>query len=144
MKKINLVLLLLQCLSAATAQQPYSKAVKEQIARVETNLSGGMVIDGKLYTLAERMKHYNVAGVSVAVIDNYQIVWAKGYGYAALKPRPGESRIFGRHLLETKDYDKAIAFLSKDLAVEPSDSSLVKNLAHSYLFKGDFTKAMEL
>jgi hypothetical protein len=30
------------------------------------------------------------------------------------------------------------------LAIEPSDSSLVKNLAHSFLFKGDFTKAMEL
>ena len=85
MKKINFVLLLLQCLSAATAQQPYSKAVNEQIARVETNLSGGMVIDGKLYTLSERMKHYNVAGLSVAVIDNYQIVWAKGYGYADKK-----------------------------------------------------------
>jgi CubicO group peptidase (beta-lactamase class C family) len=41
-----------------------------------------MVIDGKLYTLSERMKHYNVAGLSVAVIDNYQNVWAKGYGYA--------------------------------------------------------------
>jgi CubicO group peptidase (beta-lactamase class C family) len=41
-----------------------------------------MLIDGKLYTLSERMKHYNVAGLSVAVIDNYQNVWAKGYGYA--------------------------------------------------------------
>lgn len=85
MRKINFLLLLLQCLSAATARQPYSKAVNEQIARVETNLSGGMVIDGKLYTLSERMKHYNVAGLSVAVIDNYQIVWAKGYGYADKK-----------------------------------------------------------
>ena len=87
MKKINLVLLLLQCLSAATAQQPYSKAVNEQIARVETSLSGGIIIDGKTYTLPERMKHYNVSGLSVAVIDNYQIVWAKGYGYADKKEK---------------------------------------------------------
>ncbi len=71
--------------SNLSAQQHYSKAVNEQIARVETTLSGGIVIDGKLYTLAERMKHYNVAGLSVAVIDNYQIVWAKGYGYADKK-----------------------------------------------------------
>jgi tetratricopeptide (TPR) repeat protein len=61
-----------------------------------------------------------------------------------LKPRPGQSGVLGRHLLETKNYDKAIAFLSKGLASEPSDSSLVKDLAHSYLFKGDFTKAIEL
>lgn len=61
-----------------------------------------------------------------------------------LKPRPGQSGVLGRHLLETKKYDKAIGFLSKGLASEPSDSLLVKDLAHSYLFKGDFTKAIEL
>jgi len=77
--------MLFHCLTAATAQQSYSKAVNEQIARVENNLSGGTVIDGKPYNLLERMKHYNVTGLSVAVIDNYQIVWAKGYGYADKK-----------------------------------------------------------
>jgi CubicO group peptidase (beta-lactamase class C family) len=85
MKKISFVLLLLHWLTSATAQRPYSRAVNEQIARVETGLSGGLVIDGKLYTLSERMKHYNIAGLSVAVIDNYKIVWAKGYGYADKK-----------------------------------------------------------
>jgi CubicO group peptidase (beta-lactamase class C family) len=87
MRKINFLLVLLQCLSAATAQQPYSKAVNEQIGRVETSLSGGIIIDGKTYTLSERMKHYNVSGLSVAVIDNYKIVWAKGYGYADKKEK---------------------------------------------------------
>lgn len=87
MRKISFVLLLLHWLTAATAQQPYPKAIKEQIARVEANLSGGLVIDGKMYTLSERMKHYNVSGLSVAVIDNYQIVWAKGYGYADKKEK---------------------------------------------------------
>jgi CubicO group peptidase (beta-lactamase class C family) len=85
MRKIILAALLFHLLTAATAQQHYSKVVNDQIARVETNLSGGMVIDGKPYTLTERMKHYNVAGLTVAVIDNYQIVWAKAYGYADKK-----------------------------------------------------------
>ncbi len=31
-------------------------------------------------SLAQAMSAYNVPGVSVAVIDNYKIVWAKGYG----------------------------------------------------------------
>lgn len=31
------------------------------------------------------MKHNTVQGLSVAVIDNYQIVWAKGYGFAEKK-----------------------------------------------------------
>src|SRR6186713_2155128 len=60
MRKISLVVLLCHWLTAVTAQQQYSKAVNEQIARVEANLSGGIVIDGKPYTLAERMKHIHV------------------------------------------------------------------------------------
>lgn len=31
-------------------------------------------------TLAERMAAYRVPGVSIAVIDEYKILWAKGYG----------------------------------------------------------------
>ncbi len=85
MRKISLAILMFHWLTTATAQQHYSKAIIEQIARVETNLSRGMVIDGKFSSLAERMEHYKVAGLSVAVIDNYQIVWAKGYGYADKK-----------------------------------------------------------
>lgn len=30
--------------------------------------------------LAQAMQVYNVPGLSIAVIDNYQIAWAKGYG----------------------------------------------------------------
>ena len=85
MKKISLAFLLCHCLITVTAQQYYSKAVNEQIARVEASLTAGLVIDGKFSSLAERMEHYKVTGVSVAVIDNYQIVWAKGYGYADKK-----------------------------------------------------------
>jgi hypothetical protein len=70
MRKISLAVFLCHWLTAVIAQQHYSKAINEQIARVETTLSGGMVIDGKTYTLSERIKHYNVAGLSVAVIDN--------------------------------------------------------------------------
>lgn len=79
------MILLCHCLTVVTAQQPYSKAVNEQITRVENTLSGGLVIDGKLYSLSERMKYYKVEGLTVAVIDNYRIVWAKGYGYADKK-----------------------------------------------------------
>jgi CubicO group peptidase (beta-lactamase class C family) len=40
-------------------------------------------IEGKAKsTLAERMAAYNVPGVSIAVIHDYKIEWAKGYGWA--------------------------------------------------------------
>ena len=33
--------------------------------------------------LAERMAHYHATAVSIAVIDNYKIVWARGFGVIA-------------------------------------------------------------
>lgn len=56
----------------------------EQIAQVENGLVR-MSVDaqpqwGSACTLAGRMVHYQVPGVSVAVIDDYQLDWAKGYG----------------------------------------------------------------
>ena len=37
--------------------------------------------------MLERMKFYNVKGVSVAVVHNYKVVWAKGYGWADEKEK---------------------------------------------------------
>lgn len=34
------------------------------------------------WNIHERMKYYQVPGVSIAVINNYQLAWAKGYGLA--------------------------------------------------------------
>jgi CubicO group peptidase (beta-lactamase class C family) len=33
--------------------------------------------------LSQRMEHYNIPGVSIAVINNFEIEWAKGYGVLA-------------------------------------------------------------
>lgn len=65
MKKISLAVLSCHRFTAVTAQQHYYKVVKEQITRVEAKVSGGLVIDDKLYSLSERMKQYHVAGLSV-------------------------------------------------------------------------------
>jgi tetratricopeptide (TPR) repeat protein len=61
-----------------------------------------------------------------------------------LKTNPWQWWVFGRHLVETKNFDKAIAYLSKGLDIAPSGTLLLKDMAHSYLFKGNFTKAIEL
>lgn len=56
----------------------------EQIVRVETGLvrlgANGQPQWGSTAALSERMEHYCVPGVSIAVIDDHQIAWAKGYG----------------------------------------------------------------
>ncbi len=69
--------------SAASGEFQQSNAVKQRIARVENGLLPPIRVKDtapKKMNLAERLKHYNVPGVSVAVINNYTIEWAKGYG----------------------------------------------------------------
>jgi CubicO group peptidase (beta-lactamase class C family) len=56
---------------------------KDKVQQVETNLVGALQIAGeKPATLQERMAFYKVNGLSIAVIQNYHIAWAKGYGLA--------------------------------------------------------------
>ncbi|MBM3137320.1 MAG: beta-lactamase family protein [Chloroflexi bacterium] len=43
-------------------------------------LSARGLLLGETTTLAARMEHYHVPGVSIAVINDYKIEWAKGFG----------------------------------------------------------------
>jgi CubicO group peptidase (beta-lactamase class C family) len=51
------------------------------ISRVENGLSSPVRVRGdKPWNILERMKFYNIPGVSIAVFDGRQVLWAKGYG----------------------------------------------------------------
>ncbi|MGI8838988.1 MAG: serine hydrolase [Pyrinomonadaceae bacterium] len=72
--------------SAGASVEPQSKresALEERIKRVENGLLPPFVIKGQPSTqmkLADRMKHYNTPGTSIAVINNGRVEWARGYG----------------------------------------------------------------
>ena len=52
-----------------------------RIDRVEKGLLPAVLIKGDLaWTIQDRMKHYRVPGVSIAVINDFKIEWAKAYG----------------------------------------------------------------
>ncbi len=68
----------------ASKQLGQSKAeILQRIQEVEQQVSlvKYQIADKKLTFLEERMKHYNVKGLSIAVINDYKIEWAKGYGW---------------------------------------------------------------
>lgn len=61
------------------------KNIELAMATVEQGLLPGLVIKGEEnegMSLEDRMAHYNVAGVSIAVLKDGAIHWAKGYGVA--------------------------------------------------------------
>ncbi len=86
MKKYLLFLLIftVQTTFSLEAQtKKYPADIEERIRQVENNLAGRTQTgENDTWTLTERMKRYNINGVSIAVIHNYQIEWARGYGFA--------------------------------------------------------------
>ena len=75
---LALALLPITCLSACTQTDTTDK-----IRQVENGLTTNIRSENDgTYNLENRMKFYHIHGVSIAVIHNYKIEWAKGYGWA--------------------------------------------------------------
>ena len=65
--------------------EKYSTDVQSRIKQVEESLPLMIRVEGEgdgKRTIEERMTHYKVPGLSIAVIKDYKIDWAKGYGEA--------------------------------------------------------------
>lgn len=88
MKKIITIFwLIFASLTSLFAQK---NQVQQRIKRVESNLIPFVPVNGfPTWNLQERMKHYGVQGVSIAVVNDFKVEWAKGYGMAdTLKKQP--------------------------------------------------------
>ena len=87
MRKFLFTSILFLIFTCTWGQANRSAALQDRIKQVENNLAGRVIIDGKPYNILDRMKYYHVKGLSMAVIENYQVVWAKGYGWANEKDK---------------------------------------------------------
>lgn len=69
------------CATDIPSQDPVDvigTSVEERIAAFESGF--GPEGDSRGASVAERMEHYGVPGMSIAVIEDREIAWAKGYG----------------------------------------------------------------
>lgn len=65
----------------AQQTQTYSKEIESKIQAVESSLIGPISVEGqRKWTLTERMTHHKVPGLTIAVVKDYKIEWAKAYG----------------------------------------------------------------
>jgi CubicO group peptidase (beta-lactamase class C family) len=69
---------------------PATPEIAAHIQKVENGLVGPVVLkgDAATHSLADRMKQLNVPGVSIAVLHNGKIEWARGYGVASVGGPP--------------------------------------------------------
>lgn len=76
----SLGLIAVLCAASACADESTTNA---RLARIERDLRPPVSLEGgERWTLAERMAHYGVPGVSIAIIDDGRIVATRAYGLA--------------------------------------------------------------
>ena len=93
-----------------------------RIAQVENGLRPPVLVEGdKTWTIAERLKHYNVEGVSVAVIRDNKIEWAKGYGTADAEAR---QPVTASTLFQAASISKPVSAMGALVLVEDGKLSL--------------------
>jgi len=71
--------------TASTQEVAPGAAIAARIGRIENGLLPAATLKGQpavRMNLVERMKHYNVPGVSFAFFENGQITWTRAYGFA--------------------------------------------------------------
>jgi CubicO group peptidase (beta-lactamase class C family) len=65
-----------------------SNETEDKIKAFENSLAGRVIVENEPpATIIDRMKYYNVQGLSIAVIHNYEVAWAKGYGWADVEEK---------------------------------------------------------
>ena len=112
---------------SAQATQPAS-TTSARITRVEAGLRRARTIQGKpvaLMRLDERMRHYKVPGVSIAVIDSFRIAWARGYG---VREEGDSSRVTTETLFQAASISKPVAALAALRLVQDGKLSLDENV----------------
>ncbi len=85
---------------------------------IEQGLTSSLQFEGdslEVFTLKERMAHYKVPGLSIAIVKNGAILWAKGYGIADTKT---DSFVDEQTLFQAASISKPIAALAALKLVE--------------------------
>jgi hypothetical protein len=133
----------------------HASAVAKRIKAVENSLIPYVPVKGfNNWNILERIKHYGVPGVSIAVKNDYNIEWAKGDGLAdtgrkipvrGLKLNEYQATYLAYELMNRRNWDRDAVKTILELAQEqhPKSPVVYSRWAEFYLKKGDEDKAIE-
>lgn len=81
-KKMKIIQILIGFTVLIFASCEKQSQVNNSIQNVEKRLLPEVLIKGDTthWSIVDRMKYYNIPGISIAIINDYKIDWAKGYG----------------------------------------------------------------
>ncbi len=122
---ISLLLILIGC---APKPQEATSLLDERIARIENGLQPNLQIQGEAipnFNIEARLKELGIPGVSIAVINDGEVEWARGYGMADVaENRPVTSET----LFLAGSVSKPVAALRAHQLVEAGKLDLDKNV----------------
>ncbi|MDT0558787.1 serine hydrolase domain-containing protein [Ichthyenterobacterium sp. W332] len=140
MKLLQYFMMTAFLLSTYTILAQNNRSIKDEIKSVENNLERTLQIVGQpkqTFSIEERMKLYNVPGMSIAVVEDGELRWAKGYGIANSKTgdKVDENTLFQAGsiskpvaaLAVMKLYEEGKIDLDEDVNTYLKDWSIPKN-----------------
>ncbi|BAO76433.1 serine hydrolase domain-containing protein [Winogradskyella sp. PG-2] len=110
MKNIYYLIFSLSLISNCFAQK--DSQIQAEISAIENGLIKNIQIEGdsiQKFNIKERMDYYKVPGVSISVVENGKIKWAKGYGFANTDTR---TKVDENTLFQAGSISKPLAALS--------------------------------
>ena len=121
-----------------------SPRIEQRVQRVENGLLPATVLQGEpplRMKLAERMKFYRTPGVSIAVINNGKLEWARGYGYQSAG---GQQPVTTETIFQAASISKPLTAVAVLRLVEQGklglDDDVNKYLTTWKVPEGDVTK----
>lgn len=97
-----------------------------RIKRVEQGLLPPILIKGEpTWSIEERMKHYKVPGLSIAVIKDFKVDWAKAYGVTDVET---SEKVMTDTIFQAASISKPVAAMVAMKKVEEGKLSLDENI----------------
>lgn len=131
MRLLCLIMTLCLISSCQGQKKSNSKALEDRISRIENGLQSNLQIQYgdsvniKYYNIEERMKELNIHGLSIAVLNNGVVEWAKGYGMADTS---AGKKVTAKTLFQAGSISKPVAATRALQLVEKGQLNLDRNV----------------
>jgi CubicO group peptidase (beta-lactamase class C family) len=145
MRSLVVVALIAACSPESAPRTPAPPVAQiERVDRIVHGLRPPAEVAGEpvRFSLADRMQHYRVHGVSIAVFDHYQLQWARGFGEADAETHAPATETT---LFQAGSISKSVNALAMLLAVGKGtlslDAPIDASLESWHVPANDFTRA---
>jgi CubicO group peptidase (beta-lactamase class C family) len=128
MKKLSALLLLLIVFACSPTNDASNSELEARITRIENGLMSNLQIEGEevpTFNINDRLKELGIPGLSIAVVSNGKIEWARAYGMAdSSENRPMTTET----MLLAGSISKPVAALRSHQMVESGQLNLDANV----------------